>query len=210
MEGRRHIDTQGNGVGCDIGKMIRDEVALDMLRQSVAALDMDRQWITDNVTALATGAILVEEQGSVDSAEKLTHEMEQLLKKKEDVLDSFFSKNITTEEMRMMTERYDKQMSGLQARLDAVQEKEKLCKETNQLTENVRREVCAILSGETDSEVFYKSILDQMIVYQDSRVEVQRNLLPLQLIFIQERLSYLKDEYPDLTGQTRNKCAYCF
>ena len=83
MEGRRHIDSQGNEVGCNIGRMVREELALDMLKQAVAALDLDRKWIADNVTALATEAILAGERGSMDSADKLTHEMEQLTKKKE-------------------------------------------------------------------------------------------------------------------------------
>lgn len=206
MEGRRHIDSQGNEVGCDIGRMVRDELALNMLRQAVAALDIDRKWIADNVTALATEAILAGERGSVDSADKLTHELEQLTKKKEDVLDAFFSKNITKEEMRMMNERYDKQLTGLQARLDAVREKEKLRYDTGQLAADVRRQVSAILSGETDSEVFYKNILDQMVVYQDSRVEVRLNLLPMKWVFVLERLSRLKDQ---IQGENAPKTPGC-
>lgn len=206
MEGRRHIDSQGNEVGCDIGRMVRDELALDMLRQSVAALNIDRKWIADNVTALATEAIQAGEQGSGDSADKLTHEMEQLTKKKEDVLDAFFSENITKEEMRMMNERYDKQMAGLQARLNAVREKEKLRYDTGQLAADVRRQVSDILSGEADSEVFYKNILDQMVVYQDSRVEVRLNLLPMKWVFVLERLSRLKDQ---IQGENAPKTPGC-
>ena len=206
MEGRRHIDSQGNEVGCDIGRMVRDEQALDMIKQAVAALDIDRKWIADNVTAIATEAILAGERGSVDSADKLTHELEQLTKKKEDVLDAFFSKNITKEEMRMMNERYDKQLAGLQARLNAVREKEKLRYDTDQLATDVRRQVSDILSGETDSEVFYKNILDQMVVYQDSRVEVRLNLLPMKWVFVLERLSRLKDQ---IQGENGSKTPGC-
>ena len=192
VEGTRHIDKQGNEVGCDIGKMVRDELALDMLKQAVAALNVDRKWIADNVTALALEAIQATEQGSADSADKLEHEMEQLTKKKEDVLDAFFSQSITKEEMRRMNERYDKEISGLQTRLDAVREKEKLRYDTGQLGADVRKQVNAMLSGDTDSEVFYKNILDQMIVYKDCHVELRLNLLPIKWVFVLERLSWLK------------------
>ena len=77
-------------MGCDIGKMVRDELALDMVKQAVASLNVDRKWITDNVTALAVEAIQAGEQGSADSTDKLEREMGQLTKKKEDVLDAFF------------------------------------------------------------------------------------------------------------------------
>lgn len=206
MEGRRHIDSQGNEVGCDIGKMVRDELALDMLKQAIAALHMDRKWIADNVTALAVEAIRAGEQGSADNAEKLEHEMEQLRKKKEDVLDAFFSQSITKEEMRMMNERYDRDISGLQTRLDAVREKEKLRYDTGQLGADVRKQVNGILSGETESEVFYKNILDRMVVYRDAHVELRLNLLPMKWVFVLERLACLKHQ---MQGEELSKTPGC-
>ena len=194
IEGRRHLDSQGNEVGCDVGKMLRDELALSMLRQAVATLDMDRARITANVTALATEAIRAGERGSGESAEKLTHEIEQLARKKEDVMDAFFSQNITKEEMRMMNDRYDARLSALQERLSAIREREKLCYDTGQLSADVGRQVSAILSGETESEVFYKNILEQMTVYPDSHVELRLNLLPMKWVFVLERLSRLKEQ----------------
>ena len=206
IEGTRHLDKQGNEVGCDVGKMVRDELALDMLKQAVAALDLDRKWIADNVTALAVEAIQAGEQGSAENAEKLEHEMEQLTKKKEDVLDAFFSQSITKEEMRMMNERYDRQMAGLQTRLDAVREKEKLHYDTEQLGADVRKQVNGILSGDTDSEVFYKNILDQMVVYKDCHVELRLNLLPMKWMFVLERLSQLKGQIQGKNGPENPGC----
>lgn len=209
IDGRRHTDAQGNEVGCDVGRMVRDELALDMLKQAVAALNVDRKWITENVTALALEAIRSGEQGSADNAEKLEHEMEQLRKKKEDVLDAFFSQTVTKEEMRMMNERYDSQLAGLQTRLDAVREQEKLHYDTTQLAADVRKQVAAILRGETDSEVFYKNVLEQMTVYQDGHVEVRLNLLPMKWVFVLERLACLKrqiqDEYLEKTPVCKNE-----
>ena len=194
MEGRRHYDLQGNEVGCDIGKMIRDELALDMLKQAVAALDVDRERIAENVAALAAEAIMAGEKGNGESAEKLDHEIEQLTKKKEDVLDAFFTQNITKEEMRMMNDRYDARISSLQQQLSAIREREKLCCDTGQLSADVGRQVSAILSGETESEVFYKIILDQMVVFPDSHVELRLNLLPIKWVFVLDRLNCLNEK----------------
>ena len=57
------------------------------------------------------GKITILEQGSGDSAEKLAHEISQLQTKKEEVLDAF-DKSITKEEMRLMNERYDRELSS--------------------------------------------------------------------------------------------------
>ena len=188
IDGRRHTDAQGNMVGCDVGKMLRDELALDILKQAVAALGLDRKRIIDNVTALAMEAIRAGERGSADSAEKLEKEMEQLTKKKGDVLDAFFSKSITKEEMRMMNERYDSRLSQLREWLSALREREGLPCGTGQLSADVKSQVSAILGGEMVSEVFYKSILDQMTVYPDSSVELRLNLLPMKWTFVLEKV----------------------
>ena len=95
-----------------------------------------------------------------------------------------------------MNERYDKQIAGLQTRLDAVRKKEKLHYDTGQLSADVRKQVNAILSGDTDSEIFYKNILDHMVVYKDCHVEVRLNLLPMKWVFVLERLSRLKGAIP--------------
>ena len=189
IDGRRHTDIQGNVVGCDIGKLLRDELALDILKQTVAALDLDRKRITDNVTAIAAEAIRAEERGSTDGREKLEHEMKQLIKKKEDVLDAYFSQSITKEEMRMMNERYDGQLAALHIRLEGAREKEKPQCDAGPLPEDIRRQVSGILDGETDSEVFFKSILEQMVVLRSGVVEVRLNLLPMKWSFMLERKS---------------------
>ena len=86
-----------------------------------------------------------------------------------------------------------------------IREKEKLHYDTEQLGADVRKQVNGILSGDTDSEVFYKNILDHMVVYKDCHVEVRLNLLPMKWVFVLERLSQLKGEIsgenaPENTG----------
>ena len=206
MEGRTHLDAQGNEVGCNVGKMLRDEQALDMLKQAVAALELDRKRIVENVTALALEAICAGERSDTDSAEKLEHEIEQVQKKKEDVLDAFFSQTITKEEMRSMNDRYDAKLAALRERLQAAREREAMRYDTESLAADVRAQVRAILSGETDSEVFYKNILDQMTVWPDSRVELRLNLLPMKWIFVLERLTRLNAQFQAENGPKTAVC----
>lgn len=201
-EGTRHLDPQGNEVGCDVGKMVRDELAMDMLKQSLRSIQMDTRWIIDNVSAIALEAIQAEEQGSTDSAERLEHEIGQITKKKEEVLDAFFAKDITKEEMRLMNERYDSQLNGLHERLDAVKARGQLSYETEGLEGDVRDHVSKIVSCQTDSEAFYKNLLDQMVVHKEGRVEVKLNLLPRKWVFVLERLK-------ELSGKMSSETQVC-
>lgn len=193
-EGLKRLDAQGNEVGCDIGRLLRDELALDILRQSLAALRMDREEIIRNVTSLALEAIQMGEEGNADRAEELEYEISQLNKKKADVLDAFFSRQITKEEMQLVNRRYDKELEALQKRLEAAQARGSITYETEQLREDVGRQVAEIVNGRTDSEALYKNVLDRMVVYKDKKVEVYLNLLPQKWTFVLENLRGSQNE----------------
>ena len=141
-EGHVHTDLQGNEVGCNIGRQIRDELAMDMLKQSLSTIQMDKKWIINNVTSIAADAITACEQGAFDSTEKLHHH------------------------------------------------------ETDSLKNEVRKQVTDMVSGLTESEIFYKNVLNHMVVYPDQRVEVKLNLLPQKWIFVLQKLSDLNKD-PD-------------
>lgn len=176
-EGRKHIDTHGKEVGCNIGKMIRDDFAMDMLKTALQSVPMDRKRIIDDVTALAVEAVHTAEKGNADSAEKLLCEIHRITKQKEDVLDAFFAKEITKEEMLMMKERYDRQLTDLHRRLDALP----VPQQTHD--EAIRKQVAAIVSCQTDSRIFYKLLLDNMLVRPDGHVDVFLNFLPQKWTF---------------------------
>ncbi len=182
------VDAEGNPVGCNIGRMLRDEVAMDILRHGIQSLQMDTDWIIRNVTTLALEAIREGETESADTEDQLQYQIDQLTKKKEAVLDAFFSQTVTKEEMRLMNERYDQELAALDQRMQAVREKQKLCYDARSLADDVRQKVKAIVCGETDSEVFYKNILDHMTVYRGGRVELRLNLLPQKWVFVLDRL----------------------
>ncbi len=193
-EGRKRIDIQGNEVGCDVGKLLREELALEILQQSLTALRMDRDQIIQNITALAVEAIQMCEEGSIDRVDVLEYEISQLKQKKADVLDAFFSKQITKEEMQLINRRYDRELEALQKRLETAAAKECVAYETDQLRKDISQKVTEIVNGKTDSEVLYKNVLNRMVVHKDRTVEVFLNLLPQKWIFLLEDLREPQNE----------------
>ena len=188
-EGRVHMDVQGNRVGCDIGKQIRDELAMDILKQSLRTIQLDREAVINNVVTIVMEAIENCKKSDFDSVEKLQEETQQILEKKQNVLDAFFSRNITKEEMRMMNERYDKQIFELQERIDKTKARERMNYETGSLRKDVKSKIVDMVSGLADSDIFYKNVLDHMIIYPDQRVEVRLNLLPQRWNFVLRKIS---------------------
>ncbi len=191
-EGRVHQDVWGNEVGCNIGRQIRDELAMDMLKQSLRTIQMDKKWMINNVVSIVMDAITNCKSTDYESEEKLQYEIEQIVEKKQNVLDAFFSKSITTEDMQMMKECYDQRIGELQEKIRVVKEKEKILCRTGMLKNNVQKQVADMVNGLTESETFYKNVLDQMVIYPDWHVEVKLHLLPQKWIFVLHRSSELK------------------
>lgn len=181
-EGRRHVDAQGNKVGCDVGRLLRDDVAMDILKKALCSLSMDTGWLIRNVTDLVLGAIGSDTQKTESQVEVLEREISQIREKKEDVLDAFFSKYITKDEMQAMNQRYDHQLASLKERLVTAQVREgERC--TVQLQEKIQGQIADMVFCKTDSDTFYKNMLDFITVYQDGRIEVRVHRLPQKWIF---------------------------
>ena len=167
-------------MGCDIGKMLRNELVIDILRQSLASIQIDRKWIVQNITQIVLGAIRAEGQGNAITAGRLAHEIRQLEQKKVDILDAFFSNSISQTDMKLVNDRYNRELSALQARLEAVQDS----KNTEETTLTaVQQRVAAIVNGESAGAAFYKKLIDHMVVYRDQRVEVCLHFLPQKWTF---------------------------
>lgn len=182
-EGRWHIDTQGNTVGCNASKMLREELFEDMLRQSLQSLQLDRSRIIHSVVMLAVKAILVDETGEIGSVKKLQDKIKGIIKKKEAALDAFLSKVVTKEEMRMMMKRYERMLKDLQFQLQTLQQNENLHFDPKQLSNALQKLVTGIAQGEIKSEVFFRSILHYLTVYPDDTVDLQMNSLPQKWVF---------------------------
>ena len=185
-EGRKRVDARGVETGCDVGRLLGEEVAAEILRQSLAALRINREAIIQNVIALAAEAIQIDRAEAGGQSEALEHEIGQVKRKKTDVLDAFFSREITGEEMRLVNGRYDRELEVLEKRLEAARNRGRLPREIEQLRMDAGRLTAGLVNGALESETLYKALLDRMVVHKDGRVEVSLHFLPHKWIFVLE------------------------
>lgn len=186
-EGRRRCDAQGNDIGCNVGKTIRDETAMDILKNTLTSLKLDRKKIIQNVTEIAMDSICAGRQDGSDSAGQLEYKIEQLMQKKEAVLNAYFSKTISKQDMQIMNERYNRELEALQMRLDTARSEGPAAHKAEALREHIRQHVAAIVNDAKAGDVFYKNILDSMVIRRDLQIEVRLHLLPQTWIFVLER-----------------------
>ena len=162
---------------CDVGKLVRDDDAMQMLKTAIRSLPMDTGAIINNVTALALEALLESETGSSDNPQRLQNEINRVQQKKEAVMDSYFSGEISKEDMQTMNRKYNRQMEELHLRWKDVELRQKENRDTKTLQSTIQSEVTDILNGKIESEVFYKSMLNSLTVFKDRHMELRLNLL---------------------------------
>ena len=189
-EGLRHTDPMGNAVGCDIGQLLRDDFAEEILKSAIKSVQLDTKAVIIAVTKATLARIQEFEQGSGESAERLTFEISQIQKKMEDVLAAFFDKTITKEEMRMMNERFDRQSADLSARLHAARQRELRSYETASLKADVREYLNEFAAAE-QNEAFLRSTLGCLVVHPNRQLELQLNLLPQKWRFVLDSMADL-------------------
>lgn len=169
---------------CGIGKLIRDDDAMQMLKAAIRNLPMDRKSIINNVTALALDAIQAGETGSDDDPQKIEFEIDRAHQKKEAVMDSYFSGEISKEDMQLMNRKYDRQIEELHQRQEEAVLRQRENRDSKTLCSIIQSEVTGILNGEIESEVFYKTMLSSLTVFKDRHMELQLNLVPQVFQFI--------------------------
>ena len=162
--------------GCNVGRLVRDDDAMQMLKTSIRSLPVDFEAVVRNVTELALEAVLTAQEAARDESNRLWQELDRVQQKKEAVMDAYFSREIPIEDMMAFTEKYTKQLSDLQKRLQEA--KKNLNQDSAALRTQIQSEVCAILNGGTESEVFCKTILESLTVFRDRHMELRLNRLP--------------------------------
>ncbi|MGM9663185.1 MAG: recombinase family protein [Oscillospiraceae bacterium] len=178
--GTKRFDAEGRAVGCGVGWLLRDDEAMALLRQTLQALPVDREALLRAVTALALEAM---EAGEPEDgrAEELTREISRLTRKKEAMLDAFFSGSITAGEMSALRERYDGELRALQQRRAALLGEGGA--EGTARQEELRRHVADIVACRTESEAFYKTLLERITVCRGGLVELRLCDLPQTWVY---------------------------
>ena len=175
--------TNGGTAACDVGKLVRDDDAMQILRTAVNSLPVDFNSVISNVTELASKAIEVGDTGTRDDPKRLQVEIEQVRRKKEAMLDSYFSEEITKEEMEAMKGKYSRKIEELSQRKKEAELRQKENRDSKSLRETIRSELTGILDGEIESEVFSKNMVDNLTVFKDRHMELRLNYLPEVFLF---------------------------
>lgn len=169
-DGKRKTDAHGNVLGCDIGKQIRDDLVIEMLKDVVRNLNVDREWMIGNLSNIV---LQVRKDGNSleDHPKRLHKQMHSIKEKKTKLIDSYLSGEISKEEFSQIKRYYDRELERTE------QITAKLETGTQQIAVDICRRIESILTCKEISESFMKALLEFVIIHKDGTVEMKLNEL---------------------------------
>ena len=187
-EGLRRTDGAGNTIGCSVGRQIRDDVAMDLLRRSVSAVTLDKKSIISSLTRVVESVLTSGEDSGEQELRRLELEFEKLQARNDTIHDRFFDESITKADYQRAKARCESEMNRVQEKIAAIKQRQALNTDTQTLKPDIRAAITGIVSGRTADDDFYGHLLQQMTVYRDGRVEVALNLLPAKWVYVLDGL----------------------
>ena len=187
-EGLRRTDGAGNTIGCSVGRQIRDDIAMDLLRRSVNDVTLDKRAIISNLARIVESVLTSGEDSGEQELRRLELELEKLQARNDTIHDRFFDESITKADYQRAKARCESEMNRVQEKIAAIKQRQALNTDTQTLKPDIRAAITGIVSGRTADDDFYGHLLQQMTVYRDGRVEVALNLLPAKWVYVLDGL----------------------
>ncbi len=184
IEGKLHTDAQGTSMGCDVGRQIREDVAMDMLKRSVQAVQVDSDGIIRSLTRIVEDVLKERRDGGSAEKRRLERELEGENEKKQRALEEFFNRTISKADFQFMNHRCDARIAQINDQITAVQKRQTLDTQSIGAKKDIRAAIRSIMSGETAPDDFYGHLLRHMTVYSDGKVEVALNFLPARWVYV--------------------------
>ena len=162
-----------SGRDCHVGRILRDDDALNMVKTALAALDLDVEGVIDQVVKVAALAVKSEENSTLDSTQRLQRELERYTKKKAIALERYLDGTLSQEEMELMRHWYDQETKKLRQRIDSVEKRQATQLDTQQLPITMDCRLRTLLCGEDISQLLHRTVLESIHVYKDRHLELR-------------------------------------
>lgn len=172
-EGQRKADIHSNDSGCNVGKQIRDDLAVDMVRYIIRNLPVNFIWLIQNLTSITVKAIRC--GSSSDTSDKLMRQIQRVKEKKRKAIDAFLSGFLSNEEFQQAKELYKTELESLNSQLKRCTESPK--ENIELLRSELADQIEKMITCEVVSDIFLKTLLDYMVIHKDGRVDIKLNQL---------------------------------
>lgn len=192
--GQPHVDQAGNEIGCAVNRQIRDEALMLMIQDVIRRLRMDQAKLAEELTDIVK-TVLEAGEAYLDDAGKLQRKLDALQEKKERLMDLYIGKEITKAEYHRMAQKYGVDGVIIREQLEKAGERQEAKSGKEAILADIVCTTQALVLGEKQDGVFYRAIVDKIIVQSRENMDVYLKLLPYKWSYI----------LPDLPGKPGKK-----
>ena len=173
--GVKSVDIQGNLIGCDIGKTIRDDLAMEALTKAITSIPVDFGWIIQNLTNIVNAAVSASDD-PMEDVQKLEKQIQQIMKKKEAIIEAYVSGDLSKEELQHMKALFDERLTLLKERLQACKKAQKLT--PAQIHSDLQKQIQSIVTCRHIAEPLYKALLEKVVIQKDGTFQISIHHIP--------------------------------
>ncbi len=176
QHGTEKLDAMGNKIGCNISAQIRDEDFMLIIQKVIESLEINRKTIVNGISDVLKTVFSNKDDNYIDKS-KINKKIYNLKNKIERLLELYLSEDLSKEGYRTKKSEYETEIAKL----------EKLLSSSGNTTYNYDadlaiKDICnyikKILDGTERDEIFYKNLVEKIVVYNRERMDVYLNLLP--------------------------------
>lgn len=177
--GSRKKDAAGNLVGCSIRAQINDKDFMLMIQEIIRHLNMNKEQLISELTAIVRTVLETGEKGAYDKA-SVERQLKVIADKKERLMDIYLGEEISKEEYQRMAARYDDERTALEEQRERAAKKELAESTQKKLIDDISESIRALASGEKQDDTFYRNLIDRIIVHDRKNIDIFLNLLPFR------------------------------
>ena len=186
-QGAKKTDVPPVVIGCDIGKVIRDDLLVQSLTEVFKSMPLNFQWIIQNLTNIANRVIHTDLH-ETNTEQKLEAQIQKIIEKKTTAIDAFLSGMISKDELNHIKEMYENKLSSLNNRLETFRAAAQ--NTTPPSISKIRDRISEIISCDRIVSPLYRLLTEKIIVQKDGTFQIYMRHLPLVWYF---ELKYNKD-----------------
>ena len=178
--GSRHIDAEGNETGCKQDS-IRNEDALHIMFLVMQSLEMDTERVLRDLKRAIEDVITGDSECVEESS--LRQRIDDTEKRKWRLIDLYMSSSITKDEFMVVREKCDREIADCKHMIESIILQGNAANQKDKMIKDAFAAVDEIAGGLVYDDVFYRGMLDRMVVYD-------RNHIDVYLILMSHKWSY--------------------
>ena len=187
-EGLRRTDGAGNPLGCSVGRQLREDVAMNILRHTVDAVALDKKIVISELSHIVERVLPIGENEHQQEIQRLELELKKLQNRRDTILDQFFDQTLSGADLQRAMTRCEAETRWTQEKLESIRRRQDSDSVPQNCKPDIRAAITGLVTGQTADDSFYGRLLHHMTVYRDGRVEVELNSHPAKWTYMPEDL----------------------